>query len=121
MPASYLSILIFIIIAIPFAAAHLIVSHFFGPKKYDKRKLSVYECGVQPLTSARVKFSLKFFIIALIFIIFDVEVIFIYPWAIVYKGYLAKGIFILCEMLIFIAILLVGYIYVWKKGGLEWD
>jgi NADH-quinone oxidoreductase subunit A len=89
-----------------------------GLKKPTPVKLSPYECGMPPVGTARDRFSIKFYIIAMLFILFDIEAVFLYPWAVEFRK---LGMFGFVEMGVFIAILLVGYIYVWKKGALEWE
>jgi len=98
------------------------LSALLGPKRKSQKKLDVYECGA-PLRQddARQRYSVKFFVIAMLFILFDIEVAFMYPWAVVYKKALTQGRFILLEMAAFVGILLVGYLYVWWKGALEWE
>jgi NADH-quinone oxidoreductase subunit A len=118
----YLPILFLGLFAVLFAGINLALTHLLGPKKPTRVKLSVYESGVQPVGDARQRFSIRFDLIAMLFIIFDIEVVFLYPWAVVFKKMSAdNGLFILIEMLVFIGILLLGYIYAWKKGGLTWD
>ncbi len=118
----YLPILFLGLFAVLFAAINLSLTHLLGPKKPTRVKLSVYESGVQPVGDARQRFSIRFDLIAMLFIIFDIEVVFLYPWAVVFKKMSAdNGLFILIEMLVFIGILLLGYIYAWRKGGLTWD
>ena len=118
----YLPIVFLGIFAVLFAAVNLALTHLLGPKKPTRAKLSVYESGVQPVGDARQRFSIRFDLIAMLFIIFDIEVVFLYPWAVVFKKMSeTNGTFILVEMLVFIGILLLGYIYAWKKGGLTWD
>ncbi len=117
----YIPILILTITAALFAAINLVLSHLLGPRKSSRSKLSVYESGMKPRGDARHRFSIKFYLIAMVFIIFDIEVVFLYPWALIFRQYVAAGPFILIEMLVFIGILVLGYIYVWKKGGLTWD
>lgn len=118
----YLPIVFLVIFAVLFAAVNLSLTHLLGPKKPNRVKLSVYESGVQPVGDARQRFSIRFDLIAMLFIIFDIEVVFLYPWAVVFKKMSeTDGTFILVEMLVFIGILLLGYIYAWKKGGLTWD
>ncbi len=97
-------------------------SALLGPKRKQSSKLETYECGA-PLVqkTARQRYSVKFFVIAMLFILFDIEVAFMYPWAVVYRKYLGNGKFILVEMAVFIVVLLIGYIYVWRKGALEWE
>ena len=118
MLGAYLPILLLGIVAIGFGLVSLVFSSLIGPKKYSAIKMSPYECGCEPVGTARERFSIKFFVIAMLFILFDIEVVFLYPWAIIYKK---LGIFGLVEMGLFIVILFVGYIYVWKKGALEWE
>ena len=118
----YLPILLLGLFAVLFAAINLGLTHLLGPKRPNRVKLSVYESGVQPIGDARQRFTIRFDLIAMLFIIFDIEVVFLYPWAVVFKKFSeTSGLFILLEMLVFIGILLLGYIYAWKKGGLTWD
>lgn len=120
----YLPILFLGLFAVLFAAVNLSLTHLLGPKKPTRVKLSVYESGVQPVGDARQRFSIRFDLIAMLFIIFDIEVVFLYPWAVVFKKFAGTegiGSFILIEMLVFIGILLLGFIYAWRKGGLTWD
>jgi NADH-quinone oxidoreductase subunit A len=105
-------------LAIGFGLVSLVFSSLIGPKKFSAVKMSPYECGCDPVGTARERFSIKFYIIAMLFILFDIEAVFLYPWAILYKK---LGVFGLVEMGLFIVILFVGYIYVWKKGALEWE
>ena len=118
MLGAYLPILLLGIVAISFGLLSLVFSSLIGPKKYSAIKMSPYECGCEPVGTARERFSIKFFVIAMLFILFDIEAVFLYPWAILYKK---LGAFGLVEMGLFIVILFVGYIYVWKKGALEWE
>lgn len=115
---SYLPIFIFLIFAFVFAGGTLVAAFFIRPHHPDPEKLSPYECGVPPLMGARERFSVRFFIVAMLFLLFDVEAIFLYPWAVVYNRI---GLFGFVEMMLFIMILLVGYVYAWKKGALEWE
>ena len=117
MVAAYVPILIFVVVAITLPVVGLAVGRLLRPFKPSASKLSPYECGVEPATDARERVSVRFYIIAILFVIFDVETIFLFPWAIIY-GDLA--LFGLIEMFIFLGILIVGYFYVWKKGALEW-
>lgn len=111
-------ILIFLIVVTGFAVVSLIMSHVFGVKKPDPVKLSPYECGVHPIGTARERFSVKFYLVAMLFLLFDIEAVFLFPWSVVYRELKLFGFF---EMLLFIAAILAGYIYVWKKGALEWE
>jgi len=115
---SYLPILVLIAIAMVFAVASVTLSGVIGMRKPSKVKLAPYECGMPPVGTARERFSVKFYIIAMLFILFDIEAVFLYPWAVMFKR---LGMFGFVEMGVFIAILLVGYVYVWKKGALEWE
>ena len=117
----WLPVFIFMIIMSVVVFVILAGTAFIGPKRPNPVKLSPYECGVEPVGEPRTRFSIKFYMIAMLFIIFDLEVIFFYPWAIVFKRFLSGSSFILIEMLIFVGILLVGYVYAWKKGALEWQ
>ncbi len=121
MPSDYLPILLLLMIAVGLAAAILLTSYLFGPRKSDSIKLSPYESGVPPVGDARLRFSVKFYFIAIIFIIFDIEVVFLYPWAVVFRKLLPQGPFIFIEMAAFIGVLFIGFLYVWRKGGLDWD
>lgn len=110
-------ILVFIILSIVFVLGGIITARIISPKKVTKEKLISYECGETPVGDAWIKFNIRFYIIALVFIIFDVEVVFLFPWAVVFKG---MGMIAFVEMFIFLAILFVGFIYLWKRGDLEW-
>lgn len=118
MLGAYLPILLLVLVAVGFGLCSLVFSSLIGPKKISALKLSPYECGCEPVGTARERFSIKFYMIAVLFILFDIEAVFLYPWAILYKK---LGVFGLVEMGVFIVILFVGYIYVWKKGALEWE
>ncbi len=111
-------ILIFFIVGIIFTAGGLITSWLLRPKRPYPAKLSSYECGEEATGDSRIQFNIRFYIIALIFVVFEVEVVLLFPWALVFKEF---GMFAFIEMLIFLFILIVGYMYVWKKKDLEWD
>jgi len=117
----YLPVLFLLAIASGFGAVNLIATHLFGPKNPNRVKLSPYESGVPPVGDARLRFSVKFYLVAMLFIIFDIEVVFLYPWAVVFKDLLAQGTFIFTEMVVFLGVLILGLAYVWRNGGLEWD
>lgn len=121
MLVEYLPIFIFLLLSVFFAGAVILLSAFFGKRASTREKLMPYECGLDPIGNARSKFSIKFFIIAMLFIVFDVELVFLYPWAIIFKHFNQFKAFIFIEMVVFIGILLVGFIYAWKKGALEWE
>ncbi len=118
MLGAYLPILLLVLVAIGFGAVSLVMSSLIGQKKITQVKVSPYESGCEPVGTARERFSIKFYLIAMLFILFDIECVFLYPWAIIFKK---LGMFGLMEMGVFIIILFVGYIYVWKKGALEWE
>ena len=114
----YLPVMVVIGIAFAFAIGSVILSRLIGVKKPSEVKLAPYECGMPLIGSAQERFSIKFYIIAMLFILFDIEAVFLYPWAVMFKR---LGVFGFIEMGVFIVILLVGFIYVWKKGALEWE
>jgi len=114
----YFSVLLLLIIAVGMAVGFVFLSQALGPRKYEQVKYSVYECGVDPFTSATVRVSVKFYLVALLFILFDLETAFLYPWAVLFRD---LGLFGFVEMAIFVGILLVGLVYAWKKGALEWQ
>ena len=116
--AAFIPILMMLLVATGFAVATLAASHFLGKRINDPAKLLPYECGVTPVGTARERFHTRFYLVAMLFIVFDIETVFIYPWAVVFKQLAMFG---LIEMGVFIAILLAGLVYVWGKGALEWD
>jgi NADH-quinone oxidoreductase subunit A len=120
----YLPILLMFVVAGGFAVGNIVLSQFVGQRKHTRTKMMPYECGKDPVGSARERFSVKFYLIAMIFILFDIEVIFLMPWAVVFKT-LASPVYGLktlayVEMMVFVALLLVGYVYVVKKGAFDW-
>src|SRR5215475_4048671 len=119
----YLPIVLMFIVAAGFAIGNVILSQFVGQRKRTKTKLMPYECGKDPVGSARERFSVKFYMIAMIFILFDIEVIFLIPWAVVFKSFVAQNqtALIYVEMMLFVVLLLAGYIYVLKKGAFDWS
>ena len=120
----YLPILLMFIVAGGFAVGNVLLSQFVGQRKRTKTKLMPYECGKDPVGSARERFSVKFYLIAMIFILFDIEVIFLVPWAAVFKSLASQSEemrwFAYGEMMIFVGLLFVGYIYIVKKGAFDW-
>lgn len=119
--ASYVPILILIGIALALGLLLTNLSWLVGPSRPNLKKASPYESGMDPVGTAHERFSVKFYLVAMLFILFDIEVVFMYPWAVQYKQLIQEyGIFPFVEMLVFILILFVGYIYVYKKGGLKW-
>lgn len=121
---NYIPIAILIILAIGLAVLFVVLSHALGPKRPSQVKLDPYECGIDPVGDARSRFTVKYYLTALIFVLFDIETVFLLPWAVIYRDALHKwnwGMFVFWEMLVFVAVLAVGLAYVWKKGALEWD
>ncbi|MGI8743390.1 MAG: NADH-quinone oxidoreductase subunit A [Bryobacteraceae bacterium] len=114
----YFPVLVQIVIAIAIAAGLIGVSFLLGKKVKDKVKESPYECGIAPTGTARDRFSVKFYLVAIVFILFDIEAVFLYPWAVVYRQLKIFGFF---EMLLFIVLVLAGFFYIWKKGALDWS
>ena len=114
----YLPIFFLIALAISFGVVSIVVSNFIGPKKPNKVKDSPYESGVDPIGTAHERFSVKYYLVAMLFVVFDIEVVFMYPWAVQFRS---LGLFAFVEMLIFMALLFAGYYYIIKKGALEWD
>ncbi len=118
---NYLPILIVLVVAAGFAFVSLILTHLLGPRVPNAVKMMPYESGVDQVGETRIRFSIRFFMIALLFIIFDIEIIFLYPWAVVFKDFLSFGPFIFFEMVVFLAILVFGFVYVWRNGALDWE
>lgn len=123
MQSPYLPILILLLIGFAFSGAFILLSSLLGPHKPKKEKLEPYECGVPPIGDPRQRFSVKFFLVAIIFILFDVEAVFLYPWAVLFKDFKAagQGVFVFWEMMAFLLILVLGLVYVWKRKALEWE
>jgi NADH-quinone oxidoreductase subunit A len=122
METGYLTILIYMAAVVFLAAAILGMSAWVGVKRPSREKLAPYECGIQPVGDARERFSISFYLIGMLFILFDVEAVFLYPWAVVYKqlGTVWKW-FGFVEMFVYVIILLAGYFYIWRKGALDWS
>jgi NADH-quinone oxidoreductase subunit A len=122
----YIPILIVFIFVAGFAVTNIVLSAVVGRRKDTRAKLMPYECGMDPVGSAHQRFSVKFYLIAMLFILFDIEAVFLLPWAVVFRTLIhALGEygrpFVFFEMMIFVAVLLIGYVYVWKKGLFEWN
>jgi len=117
MPSAYIPIVLFIAVATGFAVFTLVFTSLIHPSKYNKVKLEPYECGIEASTDARDRYSVRYYVVAMLFVIFDVETVFMFPWAVIFDKLLVFG---LIEMLVFIFILVVGYYYAWQKGALEW-
>jgi NADH-quinone oxidoreductase subunit A len=116
--ADYLPIVITFLVASGFVFSTMFVTHLLGPKRRSKIKMESFECGIESDGNARVPFSIKYFLVAILFVLFDVEVIFMYPWAVNFKELGLRG---LMEMGLFIAFFLIGFYYILKKGALKWE
>jgi NADH-quinone oxidoreductase subunit A len=117
MLSAYTPIAIFVAVATGFALFTMALSSLIRPNKYNKVKLEPYECGIEPITGARDRYSVRYYLVAMLFVIFDVETVFMFPWAVIFGKLLLFG---LIEMIVFIFILVVGYYFAWRKGALEW-
>ncbi len=115
---NYFPVLLFIIVALAMGVAPLVLGRLLGPHRPDAAKLSPYECGFEAFEDARMKFDVRYYLVAILFILFDLEIAFLFPWAMVLKEI---GLFGFISMMIFLAILVVGFIYEWMKGALEWE
>lgn len=118
--SSYIPVLVMVAGATAVSLILIGLSALLGPRRPSPSKDASYECGVSPIGSARERFPVKFYLTAMLFIVFDIETIFLYPWAVTYKASGSMMLFNFGEMIIFVTILMVGYVYVWKRGGLEW-
>jgi NADH-quinone oxidoreductase subunit A len=118
LPVNYLPIIFQMIVAIGFVVGTMFVTHKIGPKRQTKDKLTPFESGIEVIGNARTPISIKYFLVAILFVLFDVEVIFMYPWAVNFRDLGFTG---MIEMFIFMATLLLGFIYIIKKGALNWD
>jgi NADH-quinone oxidoreductase subunit A len=118
MLAEYFPILLFILVGLAVGVVPMALGKLLSPSRPDPEKLSPYECGIEPFEDARMKFDVRYYLVAILFIIFDLEVSFLFPWAIVLGD---LGLYGYCSMMIFLGVLTVGFIYEWRKGALEWD
>ena len=117
MPDAYIPVMLFVLVAIGFAIFTLVLSGLIHSSRYNKVKLEPYECGIEPVTDARDRYSVRYYLIAMLFVIFDVETVFMFPWAVIMDE---LALFGLIEMLVFLFILVLGYVYAWRKGALDW-
>jgi NADH-quinone oxidoreductase subunit A len=115
---NYLPILLFLIIGVLFGVVPILAGKLIGPNRPDSEKLSPYECGFEAFEDSRMKFDVRFYLVAILFIIFDLEIAFLFPWAVALDEI---GMFGFVAMVIFLAILVIGFVYEWKKGALEWE
>jgi NADH-quinone oxidoreductase subunit A len=121
---NYFPVLVFAVVGIAFGFAPILLGWLVAPNRPDSEKLSAFECGFEPFEDARMKFDVRYYLIAILFILFDLEIAFLFPWATIFKEIVATPevkMFGFVEMLVFIAILVVGYIYAWVKGALDWE
>jgi NADH-quinone oxidoreductase subunit A len=116
--SEYVPVLIMLVLAAATAVGMIVATSLIGPKNVFPEKMEVFECGESPIASSKLRFSVKFYLVALFFVIFDIEVVFVYPWAVLFKD---LGMFGFIEMMIFLSILAIGLVYVWRRGALEWD
>ena len=114
----YLSIIIFLIVSLSLSVGFIVLNFLLSPKNPDPEKLSAYECGFEAFTDSRMEFDVRFYLVAILFIIFDLEIAFLFPWAISLGNIGTLGFW---SMMIFLSILTIGFIYEWKKGALDWD
>ena len=114
----YYPIALMFLVAVGFVSVTMVATHYLGPKRKSKTKLEPFECGIEPQGNARAPFSIKYFLVAILFVLFDVEVIFMYPWAVLFRELGMQGFI---EMILFISFLLVGLFYIIKRGALKWE
>ncbi len=117
-PVDYIPMLMMFVVAVGFVVTTIIVTHLLGPSRKSEVKLETFECGIESQENARMPFSIKYFLIAILFVLFDVEIIFMYPWAVNFRE---MGMFGFVEMLIFLGLFMTGFVYVIKKGALKWE
>lgn len=118
MLAEYLPTLLFLIVATGIGIALIIIGNVLGPRRPSAEKLSPYECGFDAFENARMPFDVRYYLVAILFIVFDLEIAFVFPWAVVFRE---LGLFGLIEMGVFLGLLVIGFVYVWKRGALEWE
>jgi len=119
----FIPVMLVLAVAVVFAGAFLGISFWLGPRRPSAVKDSTYECGIPVRGTTHIRFFVRFFLVALFFLLFDLEAVFLYPWVLLYSGLVTAGhgAFALGEMGVFVLVLLVGFVYIWKKGGLEWQ
>jgi len=120
---AYFPILLSIVIAVVFSLVFVGLSYFFGPKRPTATKNAVYECGMPPIGGTRQRFSVKFYLVAVLFLLFDLEAVFLFPWASVFTKFVQNGqaMFVLTEMMVFLGVLFIGWYYCLRRGAFEWD
>ena len=114
----YLAIILFLFVSLGLSLGFIILNFLLSPKKPDPEKLSAYECGFEAFSDSRMEFDVKFYLVAILFVIFDLEIAFLFPWAITLNN---TGLFGFWSMMVFLSVLTVGFIYEWKKGALDWE
>jgi NADH-quinone oxidoreductase subunit A len=119
----YVAVLVSLVIAIVFSFVFVGMSKFFGPRRPTATKTALYECGMPSVAPAHQRFSVKFYLVAVLFILFDLEAVFLFPWAVVYRQFVEGGaaMFVIAEMFFFLGTLFLGWLYCWKRGALKWD
>lgn len=117
-PADYFPMAIMFVVAVGFVLTTIFATHLLGPKRKSDVKLDTFECGIEPQGNSRIPFSIKYLLVAILFVLFDVEVIFMYPWAV---NFLKLGLFGFLEMIVFICLFMLGFFYIIKKGALKWE
>ncbi len=121
---NYFPILVFVLVALVFGCMPILMGWLIGPNRPDSEKLSPFECGFEPFEDARIKFDVRYYLVAITFIIFDLEVAFMFPWAAIFKEFVVTDsvrMFGFIEMFVFMGILIVGFVYAWLKGALDWE
>jgi len=117
----YIPFVILFIIAAGFAGVAIFLSRLLGPKRPTSKKLEPYESGMVTIGTTKGRFQVRFYLVAMLFILFDIEIVFLYPWAVIYLTAGAAKLFLLLEMAVFLSVLFIGYIYIWRKGALDWE
>ena len=121
---NYFPVFVFLVVALLFSMAPVLLGWLLGPRRPDPEKLSPYECGFEPFEDARIRFDVRYYLIAILFILFDLEIAFLFPWATVFQEFIAAGEvawFVFGSVMVFLAILVIGYIVEWKNGALDWE
>ncbi|WP_028874913.1 NADH-quinone oxidoreductase subunit A [Tepidiphilus margaritifer] len=121
---NYFPVFVFLIVALLFSMVPVLLGWLLGPRRPDPEKLSPYECGFEPFEDARIRFDVRYYLIAILFILFDLEIAFLFPWAVVFKEMIAEGshaLYVFGTVMVFLAVLVIGYIVEWKNGALDWE
>lgn len=121
---NYFPVFVFLIVALLFSMVPVLLGWLLGPRRPDPEKLSPYECGFEPFEDARIRFDVRYYLIAILFILFDLEIAFFFPWAVVFKEMIAEGshaLYVFGTVMVFLAVLVIGYIVEWKNGALDWE